>query len=332
MDGPKVHGQIYDYMLRLKSFFGLQHVFGIVTTYEEWRFFWFSDSNAAAAANALPGDVPARNFRVADSGNEDEVFDEVENEDAVDVQFDPAFRHLQASAVYPWNYPTLPLLLASLIKKMNLSPLNPITRIDNERPYVIMGKSQWHWAKVSWSKSFKLHYYKMITKATKKFILIEDMHGGADGRVWLTCNSVGSVAVIKFAQGDKSMKADDAQAQLHKEAENWNAANEIDEARVQKIGGDWALVMPFGGKPAFVTGVAVSDENKALIRKRLQKIAAKGLEHADLAKVHVLIRSPQKKGNKTQPAQAVVVDCRRVKQTKANPETIVTAGMKKLGL
>ena len=35
-----VVGQLFDYMLRLRSFHGLKHVFGILTTYERWRFFW----------------------------------------------------------------------------------------------------------------------------------------------------------------------------------------------------------------------------------------------------------------------------------------------------
>lgn len=46
-----VHGQIYDYMLRLRSFHGLRYVFGIVSTYEQWRLYWLDDCAAAASAS-----------------------------------------------------------------------------------------------------------------------------------------------------------------------------------------------------------------------------------------------------------------------------------------
>src|SRR5690348_9514734 len=48
-----VLGQIYDYMLRLKSFHGLKDVFGVLTTYEEWRICWFPHSQTTAEATAV---------------------------------------------------------------------------------------------------------------------------------------------------------------------------------------------------------------------------------------------------------------------------------------
>ena len=46
-------GQIYDYMLRLQSFHGLKDVFGVLTTYEEWRICWFPEFQTAAEAQAV---------------------------------------------------------------------------------------------------------------------------------------------------------------------------------------------------------------------------------------------------------------------------------------
>lgn len=37
MDHEQVHGQLYDYMHQLKEYFGLETVFGIATTYNQWR-------------------------------------------------------------------------------------------------------------------------------------------------------------------------------------------------------------------------------------------------------------------------------------------------------
>lgn len=50
-----VQGQLFDYMLRLKSFFGLEHVFGILSTYEEWRICWMPQSQKAAVATKIVG-------------------------------------------------------------------------------------------------------------------------------------------------------------------------------------------------------------------------------------------------------------------------------------
>jgi hypothetical protein len=59
MESTVVHGQIYDYMLRLRSFHGIKHVFGIVSTYEQWRLYWLEDCAPAAAATALPVAAPS---------------------------------------------------------------------------------------------------------------------------------------------------------------------------------------------------------------------------------------------------------------------------------
>jgi hypothetical protein len=50
MPANGLHGRVLDYLLRLKSFFGLQNVFGISTTYQQWRFYWLPDCDDAAAS------------------------------------------------------------------------------------------------------------------------------------------------------------------------------------------------------------------------------------------------------------------------------------------
>ncbi len=84
MNHRLLHGQILDYLLRLKSFYGLQDVFGIASTYKQWRFYWLSDCDAAAASQVVSAnivDVTHDDEQVADpdatlSDDEDKV-DEV---------------------------------------------------------------------------------------------------------------------------------------------------------------------------------------------------------------------------------------------------------------
>jgi hypothetical protein len=51
MDNKHVHGQIFDHMRCIKTFFGVKHVLGIVTTYTRWRFYWFEESDLYATAD-----------------------------------------------------------------------------------------------------------------------------------------------------------------------------------------------------------------------------------------------------------------------------------------
>jgi hypothetical protein len=53
LNNENVHGQILDYMLCLKSFHGLQHIFGIVTTYSQWRIYWLPECDEVAAARSV---------------------------------------------------------------------------------------------------------------------------------------------------------------------------------------------------------------------------------------------------------------------------------------
>lgn len=46
-DMNKCH-QIVDYMVDLRNVFDVRFVFGIMTTYDQWRVFWFDDSHDVA--------------------------------------------------------------------------------------------------------------------------------------------------------------------------------------------------------------------------------------------------------------------------------------------
>ncbi len=94
INSPVVHGQIYDYMLRLRSFHGLKHVFGIVSTYEQWRLYWLDDCCSAATATdlaaasssssplPLAGMRPAASPVVADDASSDDEADPRDDEES----------------------------------------------------------------------------------------------------------------------------------------------------------------------------------------------------------------------------------------------------------
>src|SRR5215210_2037520 len=60
LSNPKVHGHLYDYLMALTSFSGVQCPFGILTTYEDWRVCWLPETQPLAEAAKLPDPVERR--------------------------------------------------------------------------------------------------------------------------------------------------------------------------------------------------------------------------------------------------------------------------------
>ncbi len=192
---------------------------------------------------------------------------------------------------------------------MNSSPIRPVARIDPNRPYIVMTQKQWYWAKVNFGPPFKLNYRRMPKKNTSQFILLEDLRGGRDGRVWLACSFNGRACVLKFDQQVSSTPFVDKHA-LDKELVNWQTLYpEFTQTRIAELASDRALVMPY----LKTTGV---DRTNPDILKSVQDAVADfahhGKVHADLAWRHVGLVATPKKGEKP---KAILYDLRDVKDS-----------------
>jgi len=53
LDHPNVLGELNNFMLRLKEFYGITPVFGLLTNMVSWRVAWFSEDNADGAASEV---------------------------------------------------------------------------------------------------------------------------------------------------------------------------------------------------------------------------------------------------------------------------------------
>lgn len=111
---------------------------------------------------------------------------------------------MHAAPPISYDDPTLIVSLLSIIQKMYCSPHDPVAEISNIRPYIILNNESWQWGKVAW-KSNKLNRHKLPSQSCKKYILLKDLRGGADGRVWMACSSSGLVCVLKFGRLDASV-------------------------------------------------------------------------------------------------------------------------------
>ncbi len=245
-------------------------------------------------------------------------------------------RVLCGTRVFTWDDESLVSVLGSVLLKMAASPHETVKLIDSERPYIIMTKDKWIWAKVKFPRNFALNY-AMPTSNTQKFILIADFRGGADGRVWMVCSMSGRVGVIKFPQEDEQRgEADDAPiARLKKELKHWQTIWGYSSCRIVKLAGQSALLMPYI-KPVVGGGGAASGretdiintvpgEVQELVKDAVREMASKGVYHADLHWGHVGVVSPQKRG---QQRRAIMYDLARVGT--ASPNRAMRLMMKSL--
>jgi hypothetical protein len=211
-------GQLFDYMLRIRSFHGIRSVFGICTNFTEWNICWFPDSDSAAKKTSLDYPLPA----------------------LLDT---PISRILHVSQKYLYNSRELSVAITTVLKKMDkcAAELDPVPLISASRPYIVLTSDSWHW-KNGLRVQLSL---QPPPKSTKNFYLLRDFHGGADGRVWLACSLTGNIAVIKFQRRLHETETGDEQSRVNKEVKMWHECK-ILSVFAGKFSGRHAVVMPFG--------------------------------------------------------------------------------------
>jgi hypothetical protein len=293
MSSELVHGQIYDYMIRLQSFHGLKNVFGIVTTYTAWRVYWLPNTDPVAAADVIDEGVSVTDAKQTEE--ETEGSGSIESSEEIATT-----RLLYGSPVYSWDNKGLPLVLGSVLKKMYHSDTETVKRIDPNRPYITMTKDAWLWEKVKWGRNFTLDYKTMPSGQPKKLFMLEDFRGGVDGRVWLACTGLGEMCAIKFDH-DNNKEA------LELEAKNWQEIWGMKSTQVIELGGKYALMMPYV-KP--IENWEDPQVRKAVI-KATRKMAKLGRIHRDLDPRHVGMITPMKKGD---PITVVFFDLRQIER------------------
>jgi len=132
------------------------------------------------------------------SANESNDEEDEPDEELLQVTNSEYERKLIASEPLASDSARLPMLLISVMHKMNMSPINPVVEIDKHRSYIFMNREQWMWKKITWKKAV-LNRHKLPLPSASQFVLLKDLSGGLDGRVWMACTTSGLVCVFKFA-------------------------------------------------------------------------------------------------------------------------------------
>ncbi len=184
LDHKNVFGQIYDYMMRLRSFFGLRYVFGIITTYAQWRVVWLDEPDtivaAASAADQAMSLLDNRDVQKEDQASLLYEDDETKLEDAAVVDHSVNdTRKVVFTRVYDSNDADLYRLLGSAISKMFRSPKNAVKLIDSTRPYLCLEEESVYWTTVRFDNSkFRLRHGPL---PTGNLLLLDDFRAGRMG-------------------------------------------------------------------------------------------------------------------------------------------------------
>ena len=281
LQNESVAGQLLDYMKRLRSFFGLSDIFGIATTYEEWRIFWLKDCDAAAASCSMTGAttseaVPLQGVPDIPSwGGRDETpaMDIATSSPPTPVKD----RLVHAGNVLRYNDPQLVPTLLSVLMKMVSSPVKRARNlVDPDREYIVVNSSSWFWTRLFGDFKINTRSAMPRTDATS-FILLAHLGDGGFGRVWLAATHGGSLCVIKFGKDGTAWNPDH-------EALVWKSAWKLN-ARVLQLAGRRALLLPYllTCQRAGPTGPDAVAVRLATVRA-IERMAAAGWEHTDLAR------------------------------------------------
>jgi uncharacterized protein (UPF0335 family) len=216
---PQLINQILNYLLQLMHTHGVQQPIGIITTYNEWRVCFLRESYDYVIAEDSPesySHAKGSTFPAAEEGK---------------IQ-------LLTSKVYRFDDPSLIEVLAATISKIyhvQVEPPTSLTRSTGEpRKFGYVHEDHFTWTILP-GKCINALTYDMPTSQTRNFYLIQDFHGGRDGRVWLAVSDLGKVAVVKMSHERTYVK----------EAEAWKLIWGEKLAYTTTLLSANALVMPF---------------------------------------------------------------------------------------
>lgn len=230
LNNLKVNGQMFDYLMSLKSFYFNGVTYGILTTFKHWRFCWLKNTNDSAESNQVLKDINLE-----------------------DVPLKP--RELYCSKIFAHNEKNLVKFILSIIVKAYYADYNPINLFDSNRAYIRINPDGWLWKKYhqkiidTWNDKVTLI---PPPKHTTNFTILKYFHSGKYSKVRLVISDSGHLAVIKqFQENDVD--------QAEQELKCWKEINEIDDVYI--INSDTkvkkSLVMPlvFHATEKFEDGV-----------------------------------------------------------------------------
>eukprot|EP00301_Raphidiophrys_heterophryoidea_P008258 c13088_g1_i3.p1 GENE.c13088_g1_i3~~c13088_g1_i3.p1 ORF type:complete len:515 (+),score=108.50 c13088_g1_i3:75-1619(+) len=260
MENKKHAGQLFDYMLLIRQLTGLESVFGVLSTYEEWKFCWLDHTDL----HLLKYQPPQQSKTP------------VKQMESYDIQSN---RELYCSETIKHNNPEAALWIVMFLRAMVQSSHKPQEKqVKNRKHFMQVTKDVLTWTTLNSKVKFpdsEERLGKMPHTQFTTFHLLRDLGGGLHGHVWeaFTVSLSGQVTFCVLKFGKKP----------HLDTENllWKKIWGI-STRIVELASRQTLVMPL------LRQVSKDENNlKEEIVNAITKMAEAGYQHDDLAWRHV---------------------------------------------
>jgi hypothetical protein len=231
-------GQIVQYLYDLRACHGVRFVIGILTTYEEWRFVWFEDSDEAVKS------VSSQEYKqmCAKSPDNTPVGSPVEEGTHDGCANIPEKVRIIRSKVYRYDDSSLIPKIASACFKWSLTPWDKVLGFFHpKRMYQTINLDS---NDVGYRTLPEVKFtYKFPPHGTTKYYYILRVYQRTgDGKVALWCTESGNLGVLKFFFGDDD--DDDGTMNAEREAQAWEKLWGV-HVLVKKLLGKICVFMPF---------------------------------------------------------------------------------------
>jgi hypothetical protein len=123
-------------------------MFGILTTYSEWRVCWLHNTDTAANSKDLLA-VTGVNIKNANANNSipDWQDDYIDTDPEIDPEDAGLDRTFYGTKVFQCTNTELPNYLVSVLLKMYHSPHSKVQLVDPSRPYIQLKEGMWTWSR-----------------------------------------------------------------------------------------------------------------------------------------------------------------------------------------
>jgi Family of unknown function (DUF5898) len=285
LNHPNVLGELYDFMARLKNFYGIAPVFGLLTNFVSWRVAWLPKDGCDGIAAQEESYNGPHEFTSSNQTKThptpaihkiEEGEDDNEDTDGTSTSVDD---HLHVSKIYHQSDGNTELVraVASCLLKMLRAKHSPIDLNDlSDRRLIKFQKGENGsicWTPLTLNDGIR---WDITARATNYLYALQDLGYGAHGRVWLACTRGGSVCVLKFSSSANPDRA------LEAEKKAWDEVYGAVGIKVhlEKWSGHAALRMPHFAP--------VDPNNRAnalpLVEETLKNhFHANGVKHKDVA-------------------------------------------------
>jgi len=283
ISSESVAGRLFDYLRFLYEAYGVEHPFGIQTSYQHWRICWLPKSDPIAAQDEVlinPGvtSIPRRAFEESHIPSKAKVNDALFEETKIEIE-DVKARVFHGTRIFRFDDRELPTYLVSTLMKMAAVIIRPRPLIKDQHYLTAGDKFQWA------ALSNNPRHDKFPGHNTKNFFFLRELGRGAEGNAWLCCDESGYLCALKIFRKPRT-RDQELETRIKGELEIWEKVWNLEAFRCTVLGRpalamQQVLIAPEDGQ-------GLTGSLKKAVKDAVHKLAFEGsFHHQDLEWRHV---------------------------------------------